>query len=182
MNRLSLEKASKRLGYRNDSHLSKLENAYGCRPPSLSFMVRAAKLYGVSLDWLCGLVEDFDPDENHDRISQIVEHFFDVMSVTRKVEIQTVCKISRRVTALEKNALLVAQSAMKSRILLDDAINNGVLEGMYALKNSIGETAWLSEQTYALLSGFLKHEPAQVDIRQADIMGLWARHRNGEAE
>lgn len=60
---LSQGEAARRLGYANSSKLSKVEWASDTQSVPLWLLVRVAKLYEVSLDWLFGLTDDFEGGE-----------------------------------------------------------------------------------------------------------------------
>jgi transcriptional regulator with XRE-family HTH domain len=57
---LTQAEAAKRLGYAQAVQLSNMEN--GNRMPPLDVLIRAANLYGTTMDYLCGLSEDPDRD------------------------------------------------------------------------------------------------------------------------
>ena len=56
----SLSFAAKKLGYRNPSKLSKIENSRDAHSVPLHIIMRAAVFYGVSIDFLFGLSDDFE--------------------------------------------------------------------------------------------------------------------------
>lgn len=57
---ISQAEAAKILGYSQAVQLSNMEN--GNRMPPLGIVIAAAKLYGTTTDYLCGLAEDSDRD------------------------------------------------------------------------------------------------------------------------
>lgn len=57
---LSQQSAAQKLGYRNSSKLAKVERATDTNSVPLWLILRAAKLYEVSVDYLFGLNEDWE--------------------------------------------------------------------------------------------------------------------------
>ncbi len=57
---LSQQTAALKLGYKNSSKLAKIENATDTNSVPLWLVNRASKLYGVSVDFLFGLNEDWE--------------------------------------------------------------------------------------------------------------------------
>lgn len=57
---MSQSAAARRLGYSNPSKLSKVEGATDTNSAPLWLIVRASKLYDVSVDFLFGLTDDFE--------------------------------------------------------------------------------------------------------------------------
>lgn len=57
---LSQQSAAQKLGYRNSSKLAKVERATDTNSVPLWLIMRAAKLYEVSVDYLFGLNEDWE--------------------------------------------------------------------------------------------------------------------------
>lgn len=57
---LTQAEAAKRLGYAQAVQLSNMEN--GNRMPPMDVLIRAAVLYGTTMDYLCGLSDDPDRD------------------------------------------------------------------------------------------------------------------------
>lgn len=89
---MNLTDAATSLGYSQPVQLSLMEN--GKRPVTMAVMVKAAKLYGTTADFLCGLVEDSDRDpaaalQRHiaarltGDLQRLIEHF-------RRVSVDTV--------------------------------------------------------------------------------------------
>lgn len=60
LNNMSQHTASNKLGYVNSSKLSKIENATDTNSVPLWLLLRASKLYEVSLDFLFGLSDDWE--------------------------------------------------------------------------------------------------------------------------
>lgn len=60
LNNLTQQSAALKLGYRNSSKLAKVENATDTNSIPLWLILRAAKFYGVSTDYLFGLNADWE--------------------------------------------------------------------------------------------------------------------------
>ncbi|MDD5271296.1 MAG: helix-turn-helix transcriptional regulator [Methylovulum sp.] len=173
MNRLSLDQAAQRLGYQNDSQLSKLENGYGGRIPTLAKLMEAARLYGVSCDWLLGLTDDWDIDEHHDRTAHIVGYMFESLSIARKAEIGLMCKISRRVADMEKAVLGIADKLQETHDALGVFVRLNPefetdMRGGAKLARCVDEGQWLAVQTRRMLKDFLLTDSAALNGPQHD--------------
>jgi transcriptional regulator with XRE-family HTH domain len=59
---MSQQSAAERLGYENSSKLAKIEHASDTNSVPLMVVFRAAQLYDVSVDFLFGLTDDWEPD------------------------------------------------------------------------------------------------------------------------
>jgi transcriptional regulator with XRE-family HTH domain len=78
------EQAARRLGYNQQVDLSRIESGY--RPAPLHVLIAAARLYGTTMDFLCGLADDSDRDPGvaaartvGDRVSFALEGLTKVM-------------------------------------------------------------------------------------------------------
>jgi transcriptional regulator with XRE-family HTH domain len=100
--RMSQELSAKRLGYKNSSQLSKIESAFENRSIPIHKICDAAKLYGVSADFLLGLSDDWDIDEHHNRQINIANHLYDTWEHARKSEIVAINKMLSQVQCLER--------------------------------------------------------------------------------
>jgi transcriptional regulator with XRE-family HTH domain len=56
--------AAKKMGYANSSRLNKIEKGVDIKSISIPYLMRASKLYGVSIDFLLGVSKDWDRDVN----------------------------------------------------------------------------------------------------------------------
>lgn len=88
LNGMSQTDASQRMGYRKSTQLSLWEN--GNRLPPIDRMIVAALVYGVSLDYLFGLSDDPDRDQN----------FTERKALARCMEDQLRCHADRIAEAL----------------------------------------------------------------------------------
>ncbi|NDI85107.1 helix-turn-helix domain-containing protein [Undibacterium crateris] len=92
LNRLDQIEASQLLGYKNSSALSKVESGFAKIPKD--FLIKAAKAYGVSMDYLMGLHDEPERDpETAER-----------MAILRAVREQIAAQNDRMVTVLLANA------------------------------------------------------------------------------
>ena len=79
LTRLTQEFAAKKLGYKNSSKLNKIELGTDTRAVPLRIILKAAKLYDVTSDFLLGLADDWERDpvvcEQRQIGSWLLEHF-----------------------------------------------------------------------------------------------------------
>lgn len=165
LNGISLEVAARRMGYKNDSQLSKLENAFDGRMPTVKRLLQISRMYGVSCDYLLGLTDDWDADEHHDRTVHIVAHLFDNLSVARRAEIKAICSLSRRVADMERVVIRLVNSAAETENAMTRFVDlnptfKDEMRGGAKLARLIGETAWVASQAKRMFANFLATDSA----------------------
>lgn len=109
INLLTLSDAAKLFGYRNPSMLSKIENNNhrGKSNISILLVIKASGIYGVSIDFLFGLSEDWERDAQVSREREIASW---MQSALEKKHIQELDEIR----ALNKRVDTVAQAVSAS--------------------------------------------------------------------
>lgn len=109
LNNLSLSEAAERLGYRNPSKLSKVENATDTNSVPLWLIRDAAKLYDVSCDYIYGLSEDWETGVPRgvsifllDQWDAMRKRDMAVLTIlSQRLEIATACLPKLKVQAME---------------------------------------------------------------------------------
>jgi transcriptional regulator with XRE-family HTH domain len=81
-NGLLATEAAKRFGYANSTQLSLIESGARPIPKNFQFIAQAAKAYAVSTDWLLGLVDDMDADDEILRRHALLRGTRDTLSET----------------------------------------------------------------------------------------------------
>lgn len=147
MNLLSQSEAARRLGYKNPSKLSKCEGASDTSSVPLWLLVAASRMYSVSLDFLTGESDDFEP--GHPRLAQ--EWLLDAWQVARErdlralervhLEVMTTTAMTAAVVAAVRGvgeALTVFRSRNEG---FDDAPASAMLTGRVARLESAARDA-----------------------------------------
>ena len=80
---LSQSAAAKRLGYANSSKLSKVENATDTNSVPLWLILRAAKAYEVSVDYLFGATDDWEISARMTQEREVSPWLWDAMERAR---------------------------------------------------------------------------------------------------
>jgi transcriptional regulator with XRE-family HTH domain len=116
LNNLQLTTAAKKLGYQNGSKLSKIENASDTLSIPTYILVRAAKLYGVSMDYLFGLTEDWDGDP----LNRLQNQFLiETMEKLRLRDMAVLAQLSVKVDAVATTIEHVSRTAIEVEVALD---------------------------------------------------------------
>lgn len=109
---MSQAEAAEKMGYAQGVQLSNMEA--GNRMPPLAVLMKASELYGVTMDYLVGFVEDADRDpamaavrEVSGRVTSEVRRLIDVMVHT---SVETVRKVMPSAAEGERLAGLVLES------------------------------------------------------------------------
>lgn len=114
LNNLSQTLAARRLGYSNSSKLSKIEGATDTYSVPLWLIIRAAKVYGVSIDFLFGVCDDWEGSGAIRSTNTWVLEAWERMrqrdlSVLDQVHCEVV-EVAEHTTALIRNAEEVVQA------------------------------------------------------------------------
>ncbi len=99
---LSQTVAAKRLGYANPSKLSKVEKASDTQSVPLWLLMRAAKVYEVSLDYLFGLSDDWETGPRMTQEREVSSWLFDTWEKARARDVETLRRLNNKITAVEE--------------------------------------------------------------------------------
>lgn len=91
---LSQVEAARRLGYANSSKLAKIERAVDSISIPLWLIVRASKVYEVSIDYLFGTSEDWYTDPRFDQARETSSWLFEAWEQQRKRDMQTLSRLN----------------------------------------------------------------------------------------
>jgi len=97
---LSQVEAARRLGYRNSSKLSKVESASDTQSVPMLLVVKAAKLYDVSSDYLLGLSDDWETDARLSQERAVSGWLFEVWENTRARDMLILRRLNDRLEAM----------------------------------------------------------------------------------
>lgn len=115
---LSQQEAARRLGYSNPSKLSKIERATDTNSIPLWVIKKAAQIYSVSIDFLFGLTEDWEPSLRMSAERETAEWVFDELQRQRVQEIAVLDRINRQHVEIARAANTAFESAEKVEIAL----------------------------------------------------------------
>lgn len=182
---LQQAEAAEQMGYSQAVQLSNMEN--GNRMPPLHVLMRAAVIYGTTVDYLCGLAEDPDPDpvavaqrEVATRVSAQVRRMVESLLAeeaehrrSNRLDIAAVSALARLV--LEANGALASLRVRNP--LFDDSILGGatLLAKLRMAAESAGELDSVCERlrrrehlvadTQAFVHDDLAHLPWELMLR-----------------
>lgn len=104
---LSQTEAAKRLGYSNPSKLSKVENATDTCSVPLWLLLRAAKVYEVSLDFLFGVSETFDLSSGLSQERAVAAWLWEAFQKQQTKDMVVLRSLHRRIQKIGETALRV---------------------------------------------------------------------------
>ena len=107
---MSQSAAARRLGYSNPSKLSKVEGATDTNSAPLWLIVRAARLYDVSIDFLFGASDDFETGLQRPVQTWLIGEW----EKSRLADMKALEKLHRRVTAISRLLPTVADEAERT--------------------------------------------------------------------
>lgn len=106
---LSQSAAAKRLGYSNSSKLSKVEGATDTNSVPLWLILRAAKVYEVSVDFLFGITDDWETGARMSIERETSAWLFDAWEKARHRDMAALKKLHDKIEAMsEAVALMLA--------------------------------------------------------------------------
>jgi len=111
---LSQNAAAKRLGYSNSSKLSKVEGATDTNSVPLWLILRAAKVYEVSIDFLFGASDDWETGARMTQEREVSAWLQDVWEKSRQRDMETLKRLHDRVQTL-------AETVADMVVLAEDA-------------------------------------------------------------
>jgi transcriptional regulator with XRE-family HTH domain len=130
---LSQSAAARRLGYANPSKLSKVELATDTNSVPLWLIVRAARVYEVSVDFLFGATDDWEVGARMTQEREVSAWMFDTFDKLRKRDMETLKRLHDRVQTLtDAVAVMLAASEDASVALARFAELNPAFEEMRA--------------------------------------------------
>lgn len=130
---LSQSAAARRLGYANPSKLSKVELATDTNSVPLWLIVRAARVYEVSVDFLFGATDDWEVGARMTQEREVSAWMFDTFDKLRQRDMETLKRLHDRVQTLtDAVAVMLAASEDASLALARFAELNPAFEEMRA--------------------------------------------------
>ncbi len=130
---LSQSAAARRLGYANPSKLSKVELATDTNSVPLWLIVRAARVYEVSVDFLFGATDDWEVGARMTQEREVSAWMFDTFDKLRQRDMETLKRLHDRVQTLtDAVAVMLAASEDASVALSRFAELNPAFEEMRA--------------------------------------------------
>ncbi|KAF1049716.1 MAG: hypothetical protein GAK38_00379 [Xylophilus sp.] len=130
---LSQSAAARRLGYANPSKLSKVELATDTNSVPLWLIVRAARVYEVSVDFLFGATDDWEVGARMTQEREVSAWMFDTFDKLRQRDMETLKRLHDRVQTLtDAVAVMLAMSEDASVALARFAELNPAFEEMRA--------------------------------------------------
>lgn len=130
---LSQSAAARRLGYANPSKLSKVELATDTNSVPLWLIVRAARVYEVSVDFLFGATDDWEVGARMTQEREVSAWMFDTFDKLRQRDMETLKRLHDRVQTLtDAVAVMLAASEDASVALARFAELNPAFEEMRA--------------------------------------------------
>lgn len=93
-------KAAKLLGYRNSSRLNKIECGTDVSSISVDIIIKAARLYDVSTDFLLVLSTDWERDAKLSQTRDIAKYLVDVWSSHHERDINAIRQLNNRMSVL----------------------------------------------------------------------------------
>lgn len=116
---LSQGAAARRLGYSNSSKLSKVENATDTNSVPLWLIVRAAKAYEVSVDFLFGLTDDWETGIRMTQEREVSAWLFDAMEKMRLRDMETLKKLHDRLQTMSESTIQMLQAGEDAAAALE---------------------------------------------------------------
>lgn len=104
---LSQRAAAKRLGYSNSSKLSKVEGATDTNSVPLWLILRAAKVYEVSIDFLFGVTDDWEVGARMTQERETSAWLFDTWEKARRRDMAALKKLHDKVEAMSEAVALM---------------------------------------------------------------------------
>jgi transcriptional regulator with XRE-family HTH domain len=147
---LSQSAAARRLGYANPSKLSKVELATDTNSVPLWLIVRAARVYEVSVDFLFGATDDWEVGARMTQEREVSAWMFDAWEKARQRDMETLKRLHDRVQTLtDAVAVMLAASEDSSLALARFAELNPEFEEMRAGSRLVGAVERANESAKA---------------------------------
>jgi len=175
MSGLSQQQAAIKLGYSNSSKLAKIEGASDTDSVPLLTIMRAAKLYQVSIDFLFGVADDWERDPRLAREREIGTWLRDAMEKTTAAQINHLVRLQTMIDTSETATIEVLNSMEEANAAMDrfrdmnpcyeDLIGGAKLE---AAINRAGELARRARAQVNRVRGTLR-AASSGDTKQLDL-------------
>ncbi|MDR3353375.1 MAG: helix-turn-helix domain-containing protein [Zoogloeaceae bacterium] len=115
---LSQSAAAKRLGYQNPSKLSKVELATDTNSVPLWLIVRAARVYEVSVDFLFGATDDWEVGARMTQERETSAWMFDAWEKARQRDMETLKRLHDRMQTLTEAVAVMLSASEESALAL----------------------------------------------------------------
>ncbi len=116
---LSQSAAARRLGYANPSKLSKVELATDTNSVPLWLIVRAARVYEVSVDFLFGATDDWEVGARMTQEREVSAWMFDAFDKLRQRDMETLKRLHDRVQTLTDAVATMLALSEDASVALD---------------------------------------------------------------
>ena len=171
---LSQSAAAKRLGYSNSSKLSKVEGATDTNSVPLWLILRAAKVYEVSIDFLFGATDDWEVGARMTQEREVSAWLFDTFDKLRQRDMETLKRLHDRVQTLtDAVAVMLAASEDASVALARFAELNPDFEDMPGgarLLSAVGRASGAAKGAKAKMARFrVECSLAAADTHQLSL-------------
>lgn len=171
---LSQSAAAKRLGYSNSSKLSKVEGATDTNSVPLWLILRAAKVYEVSIDFLFGVTDDWEVGARMSIERETSAWLFDTWEKARQRDMAALKKLHDKVEAMSEAVALMLTTTDDVGAALARFIElNPDFEDMKAgsrLTGSIGRAADAAKNAKEKMTRFrLECSIAAADTNQLSL-------------
>ncbi|CAK0749814.1 Helix-turn-helix transcriptional regulator [Gammaproteobacteria bacterium] len=110
MNGLSQLAASSRLGYANSSKLAKVEGATDTNSVPIMLLLRAAKIYDVSIDWLFGLTSDWEVTQSACDERNFSQWLFEAWEKQRTRDMSLLLKMYKKFLLIQNELNVLAKA------------------------------------------------------------------------
>ncbi len=169
MNGYSQSEAAEMLQYGTTAQLSQWEQ--GRRPVPLTMLVRASEVFGVSMDWLCGI--SVEPDRDPRAARRI--------ACTRAVRATLAASVERIVAAFDADEKVLSLNVAVVRGLAEAAQAVVALHGDFSVRHATLHTNEIARLAWAV--GCLEDAAMKVGIalRRHDDEDALMRQRFAEA-
>ena len=111
----SQTKAASLIGYKNSSRLNKIECATDVSNISLDVIIRAAKIYDVSIDFLTGRSDDFERSADAVQVNDSMHYILDLWMKQHLNDMNAIRKNENKVKTLCKTVNMYSQSVNECR-------------------------------------------------------------------
>jgi len=168
---ISQTKAAEALGYKNSGRLSKLENAMHTSTIPLWVIPKAAQYYDVSVDYLFGLVDDFETGAYLQIERDTSAWIFDTWQRQRAKDMQILAMLNKKIDAINNNIAAIEHasaevtSAFDAFLMLNKEFDD--LKGGARLQKNIHQLRACLQNTKQAVKKF-KLECKAAKIHQDD--------------
>lgn len=137
---MSQTEAAKLLGYQNSSKLSKIEKATNSKSIPLSVIMKASKIYEVSVDFLFGTSDDWDTGVRMTRERQTSAWLMDEWEKQRQRDMVAIRQLNDRIGTIDG----AVETCISQALELSEAVNWFVSKNRRTFPNMPGGARVLS--------------------------------------